>query len=334
MSETDIYKKVCGALAGVAYGDSMGMPSEFWTPQMIKKHFGKITAFLPAHDDNEISKGLKAGEVTDDTYMTIIFSEAIIEANGIPDPKILVNKILAWAEENKLKVKYLFGPSTKKALESIAQGTPVEEAGKSGTTNGGAMRIVPAGIISDWHNLDVLTDNVRLMCLATHNTNHAIAAASAVAAAVSYAIYGDENLDTLIQTAKLASIKGMNLGCTSFGASIAHKIDLGIGIVKKEKNKDKMLKEIYEVIGTGLPANESVPAALALVYKAKGNPITCAQLTANIGGDTDTIGAMACAICGGFSGIDVFPRADLKLLSRKNQIDFARLAEGLIKCRR
>lgn len=331
MNKADIYKKIQGALAGVAYGDSMGMPSEFLTPQMIKKHFNRITSFLPSPEDNKISKGLKAGEVTDDTYMTLIFAEAIIEANGIPDPKILVNKILMWAGENKLKAKNLFGPSTKKALESIMQGASIEEAGKYGTTNGGAMRIVPAGIISDWRNLDLLADNVRLMCLPTHNTNHAIAAACAIAAAVSYALYGNGNIETLINVSKSAAEKGMGLGYASVGASVARKIETGIEIAQKENDDDKLLSELYDVIGTGLPANESIPAVLTLVYRAKGNPIVCARLTANIGGDTDTIGAMACGICGAFSGIDSFPAADIKLLSDINQIDFVRLANGLMQ---
>ena len=333
MNSDYIYKKILGALVGVAYGDSMGMPSEFWTRPMIKNHFGKITSFLPGPEENEITHGLKAGEVTDDTYMTQIISEAIIEQGGIPEPKTLVRKVLCWADENKARINNLFGPSTKKALESIMQGTPIEEAGKFGTTNGGAMRIIPVGIISDWNNPDSLADNVRQLCLATHNTNHAISAASAIAGAVSYAIYGDGNIETLIRAAKDASIKGMERGHKSIGASVARKIEVGVDIVRKEKDEDVMLSEIYDIIGTGLPANESIPAALSLVYRANGNPLECALLTANIGGDTDTMGAMACGICGAFSGIDAFPEADVKLLSETNKIDFAYLAQKLMNCK-
>lgn len=330
MDAKNIYKKIYGTLIGVAYGDAMGMPSEFWTRQMIKNHFGKITSFLPAPEENEITKGLSSGEVTDDTYMTIIISEAIIENNGMPRPEILVKKILSWADENKTRVNNLFGPSTKKALESIMNGTPIEEAGKFGITNGGSMRIAPVGIISDWNNIDSLVENVRLACLATHNTNHAIAAASAIATAVSYAIRGDGNIDTLIRAAKLASEKGMMFGHKSIGASVARRIDAGIEIVQKENDEEKMLNEIYNLIGTGLPANESIPAALALVYKANGDPIKCSLYTANVGGDTDTIGAMACGICGAFSGIEAFPQKDIILLSSTNQINFAGLAEKLL----
>ncbi|HBT16325.1 MAG TPA: ADP-ribosylglycohydrolase, partial [Firmicutes bacterium] len=46
-----------------------------------------------------------------------------------------------------------------------------EEAGKYGVTNGGAMKMIPIGIISNWRDMDNLVENVRLVCLPTHNTN-------------------------------------------------------------------------------------------------------------------------------------------------------------------
>ena len=74
----EIYKRIYGALMGVALGDAMGMPSEFWSRSRITRYFGKITTFLPAPKENEITRGLKAGEITDDTHMTIIVSKSII----------------------------------------------------------------------------------------------------------------------------------------------------------------------------------------------------------------------------------------------------------------
>jgi ADP-ribosylglycohydrolase len=333
MESAKLYNKIYGALIGVAYGDSMGMPAEFWTRQRLISYFGKIESFLPAPIENEITKGLRSGEVTDDTYMTQIIAEALIEEDGLIIPEKLVQKILTWADANKSKINNLFGPSTKKAFDLIMQGSPIAEAGKNGTTNGGAMRIVPVGIISNWRNLDELVENVRLACLATHNTNLAIAASSAIAACVSYGIDGDGNIDTMIEIAKSACAKGMAVGYESIGASVLKRIEIAIDLVKKEKNDDRMLQEIYDIIGTGLPASESIPAALALVYRAKGNPISCALLSANIGGDTDTIGAMSCGICGAFSGIEAFPDEAIKLLSKTNDIDFASLAQKLLSCR-
>jgi ADP-ribosylglycohydrolase len=61
---------------------------------------------------------------------------------------------------------------------------------------------------------------------------------------------------------------------------------------------------------------ESVPAAIALVELAKTQPMKCAMLAANLGGDTDTIGAMATAICGALHGIEAFPEELYNRLSR------------------
>ena len=59
-----------------------------------------------------------------------------------------------------------------------------------------------------------------------------------------------------------------------------------------------MVAELYHTLGAGMDTIESVPAALALVECAQGDPRHCAVLAANLGGDTDTIGAMATAVCG------------------------------------
>ena len=40
----------------------------------------------------------------------------------------------------------LLGPSTKRAVAAVLAGTPPEEAGATGDTNGAAMRITPVGI--------------------------------------------------------------------------------------------------------------------------------------------------------------------------------------------
>ena len=59
----------------------------------------------------------------------------------------------------------------------------------------------------------------------------------------------------------------------------------------------------------GTSTIESVPCAIALVELAQTDPNRCAVLCANLGGDTDTIGAMATAICGALHGINAIDPA-------------------------
>lgn len=328
MEEQSLYGKIYGALMGVAVGDAMGMPSEFWTRQRIARQLGKIDTFLPAPADSIITRNLKAGEVTDDTLVTIIIAESIIEQDGHIVPEKIIPKLIEWAEKNS--TKNIIGPSTKRAFDLIKQGTPIGEAGKFGTTNGGAMRMIPVGIISNWRDLDGLVENVRLACLATHNTNIAIAGASAVAAAVSYCLDEGSELETMIHIAKRACEKGMNVGYDTVGTSIIRKLDAAVEIIKNGKNEDEMLQDIYDIIGTGMAVTESVPAAISIVLMAKGDPVECARLSANIGGDTDTIGAMSAGISGAFKGIEAFPDEYVRLITETNNIDFSSIAQKLL----
>lgn len=80
-----------------------------------------------------------------------------------------------WNENSGVSA-YVSGPSTLKALDKIAKGVPVEEAGVTGTTNGAAMKIAPIGIVSDYREMQNLIKNVYQICLPTHNTKIAIAA--------------------------------------------------------------------------------------------------------------------------------------------------------------
>ena len=77
---------------------------------------------------NEISSGLRAGEVTDDTEFTMIISQLLFDNNGIIDPQKFVDKIKLWATTDE-KSKTVLGPSTKRAISEIDEGQPIEYAG-------------------------------------------------------------------------------------------------------------------------------------------------------------------------------------------------------------
>ena len=92
-------------------------------------------------------------------------------------------------------------------------------------------------------------------------------------------------------------------------------------------------EQLYQVVGAGTSTIESVPCAIALVELAQTDPNRCAVLCANLGGDTDTIGAMATAICGALHGVNTIDPALKAELDTVNQLDFNRYATALAKYR-
>lgn len=326
------YDRILGTLVGCAIGDAMGMPGEMWSRSRIQKTFGRICDFLPGHPDHEISAGFKPGETTDDTIVTVLVAKALIRSGGDLPPLELVHSIENWAKENR-KSKTVIGPSTQRAFTQIANGVPPEQAGRTGETNGASMRISPVGMISDHRDLPALVERVSKVCMPTHNTSTAIAAASAVAAAVAHGIAGlplEEARPYILEAAALGSAKGYD----TCSPSVVERIRFSMELSDTIKDDEAFMDRQFSLVGCGLPSTESVPTAIAIALRCGGDVIRCAEMCANIGGDTDTMGAIACAISGAHSGIHAIPEDTVKRICEQNPFGFEALAEELLQLRR
>ena len=91
----------------------------------------------------------------------------------------------------------------------------------------------------------------------------------------------------------------------------------------------EVLEKLETVYGVGFETIETIPAVLAMIILSKGNPMKSAQLSANIAGDSDTIGAISTAICGAF--YPEFNTLDIKLIEEVNGINFKKYVDGLEK---
>lgn len=328
----EIRERIKGGLVGIAYGDAFGMPSEMWTPDKVKKEFGRINTFLPGHPDNFISSKLIKGEVTDDTINSVLVIEMLYENAGKVDPYLFIEKLKKWMDTSE-KSTSVVGPSTAKAISLIEKGVSIQETGKTGTTNGGAMKILPVGFKEasrEWErDDDRLLREVTKLCLPTHNTSCAISGAAGIAAGGAAAVRGMDSVGEIYEYMQSMAEKGSSHGYQAAGPSVKKRMELGRYFADNFP-EEQALEMIYDYIGTGLSTAESVPAACALFYMAKGNPVACAKYAANIGGDTDTIGAMACGICGAYAGIGAFRKEDIQMLESVNGICFDRLTDMLL----
>ena len=92
--------------------------------------------------------GMPAGSVTDDTEQALLLADALLIGAGHVDTDDLARRLLAWAERARERGSLdLLGPSSSAAVSALMAGGPVDEVGRSGATNGAAMRITPVGLI-------------------------------------------------------------------------------------------------------------------------------------------------------------------------------------------
>ncbi|MGI3780746.1 MAG: ADP-ribosylglycohydrolase family protein, partial [Janthinobacterium lividum] len=322
-----------GALLGLAIGDALGMPTQYLPRGTVTDLYGGLRWFEPGPEANEISRGLPAGHVTDDTDQALVVARALVAGGGHVKPDRLARDLLAWeAHMVAADSLDLLGPSTKRALTALANGADPTETGRWGDTNGAAMRIAPVGVLVPPLPLDRLVDRVTEVCALTHNTGVAIAGAAAVAAAVSTGVDGG-TFDDALDAAVLAARQGARRGSYVAGADVATRIVWAVDVVRAATSEAAALDAVSYLVGTGIATQESVPAAFALLALWPLDPWRVCLAAANLGGDSDTVGAMAGAVGGALNGAGAFPREAVTLVTTGNDLDVAPLVGALLALR-
>ncbi|QJY50739.1 ADP-ribosylglycohydrolase family protein [Pseudonocardia broussonetiae] len=290
---------------------------------IVERHGPLVDGFHPGPPDHPLAAGLPAGTVTDDTEQAVLLGRLVVEGRGHVDAADLARRLVAWEDGMRARGSLdLLGPSTRRALAALAEGVPPEESGREGTTNGAAMRIAPVGLAVASDDLDALVDRVVEASALTHGTGVALAGAAAVAAAVSAGIDGAgfaEAVPVAVEAAGRAAARGRWVAAADVGERIAW----AVAQVPPER--------IGTLVGTSLATQESVPAAFAVLAAAGGDPWLACRTAASLGGDTDTIAAMAGAV-GGACGGEV-PAEAVALVRRINDLDLDALAAALVALR-
>ena len=277
-------EQVLGMMYGLALGDALGSPVEFWELKGIRERYGPDgIQELPA-----------PALFTDDTQMTLAVAEALIAAGHQDLGAIMAaisQEFVAWlhSPENDRSP----GGSCLYGARQLEAGVPWWKSGKPNSKGcGAAMRVAPIGFFYQ-HDLPKLRQVAAASALATHH--HPAAQLGAVAAAflVKLALDGippEEMLPALeLEThgqvqdfdQALARLEAA-LEMTSPDAALAH-------------------------IGEGWVAEEAVLMALYCFCKSPDDFLTTIRRGANTQGDSDSIACIAGGISGAYLGIRALP---------------------------
>ncbi|RUM34654.1 MAG: ADP-ribosylglycohydrolase family protein [Archaeoglobus sp.] len=267
-----------GALMGFALGDAFGAPFEGFSREEVERRLKHFE-----------SKGKMSSEFTDDTLQMLILAESL--ANTIYfNPSDFAERLRMYYETGKLKKT---GPTSSQALERLKLGYSWKESGIDSGTCGSAMRVAPVGLLYSF-DLNLVEEYSALQSIVTHTGKEAIA--GCVAVALTYALI----------------LKG-----------------LGISEIRKELVRrlkafdayttllvDRAFLGEFEYRGTIL-ASDVVPAAIqCFVYSESFED--CLRKSVSLGGDTDSIAAIA----GGMKSLQscISEECDLKI-SLKIDVD-------------
>lgn len=296
--------KFIGCLLGLAVGDALGSRFEGETVSGIQQQFPSSQSLL---DNLPVAPWY----YTDDTQMAIGVAESLIK-----DAAIVEQSLCAAFVEN-YDPRRGYGKGARIILTAMADGEDhkfwANELFPGGSYgNGAAMRVAPVGLFFS-HDPEQLAEQARLASLPTHVHPLGIAGAQIIANAV-----------------------GMCLRMPLFDADDFFS-ELSARVVEPEyrakmdaARNARTLDDLLP-LGNGIAAQESVVTAIGCFAFT---PHSYEQVIANailLGGDTDTIAAMAGAIAGAFLGESAIPKHFVEALEdrHKGRTYIARLAKQL-----
>ena len=329
-----------GALAGLALGDALGMPTQEMSPAQIRAVYGRITGLVDGDASQPYAPGMPAGSITDDTEQALLVASLLIRGRGSSSGRVSLNTVefahalLAWEDSMIERGSLdLLGPSTKAALERVRAGEDPLTVGGEGTTNGAAMRVTPIGIAVSTEDPEAFAEAVWSSCRVTHATRQGFQSAALVAAAVSMGIDAarstSPNLRGLLWKAVTYVDSLPEHGAWTPDPDVVAATRRAMQLAVNPASSS--LECLAEQVGTSVASAHAIPMAFALLAR---DPSPQALMdAANIGGDTDTIGAIAGAILGAALGVEVLPTDSLSMIEEVSHLGLSTVAGDLLALR-
>lgn len=137
-----LYDRVLGAYLGLAIGDALGATVEFMTAREIAHRLG-------VHRDITGGGWLKlpAGQVTDDTTMSLALGDALL-AGGLHDTRVIADAFVRWLKAKPVDC----GNTCRRGLQRyLAEGSLQGPAHEGDAGNGALMRNLPV-VIATLHD--------------------------------------------------------------------------------------------------------------------------------------------------------------------------------------
>ena len=334
------FSRAYGALAGLALGDALGMPTQAMSPEQIRAVYGRITGLVDGDASQPYAPGMPAGSVTDDTEQALLVASLLIRGRGSSSGRVALDAgefahaLLDWEDSMIERGSLdLLGPSTKAALERVRAGEDPLSVGGAGTTNGAAMRVTPIGIAVSTADPEAFADAVWSSCQVTHATRQGFQSAALVAAAVSMGIDWDtpsaSDITALLWKALTYVDSLPERGAWTPDPDVVAATRRAMHLVANPASSS--LECLVEQVGTSVASAQAIPMAFALLAR---DPSPRALLdAANIGGDTDTIGAIAGAILGAALGVEVLPADSLSMIEEVSHLGLSSVAGDLLALR-
>lgn len=290
---------------GVAVGDALGATVEFMSSQAIKQEYGQLKDIIGGG-----WLGLRPGQWTDDTEMTIAVAEGVLVNPHDPVPEI-GKRFLEWANTNPPDIGNTIRAAFSNYLKLGNWQQAAEALHKNGMRtagNGALMRTLPiAFMYKDPADIYIMSMMIARM---THWDPEAGLTCCLYCLLAKEIIAGTKNKLVAWEKAKNTFLKLV----PDKLSSIAEKLVLEKLFDIENWTKNQLNPSGYTV--------DSLACALWCFLKGENFEDTVVTAV-NLGGDADTIGAITGGLAGVYWGFKAIPERWLATFSpeQKNRLE-------------
>ena len=292
-----------GAIIGHAVGDAMGFPTEFSKREELLQN--PVTEMIDSSD-----VGQSAGSWSDDTAMEIATIDSFIQKKYF-DYKDIMDKWVKWISKSEYTptgVAFDIGRTCLKAIKKYCNGTAPLQCGSTSMNengNGSLMRILPVALYAYSKNLDDIS--IRKLANEVSSLTHA----HEISRLGCY-IYVQFIICLLKGNTKQEAYKHIQgLDYRSFTVDSMNRYTRILDEQIEVQILDNIKSSGYIV--------DTLECAMWIFMNAQHYKETIIAST-NIGGDTDTIGAIVGSMAGIYYGFEDIPSSWLDKLQRKDYL--------------
>ncbi len=289
MEEISRQARMRGVLLGTAVGDAVGLPAEGVSRRRIGKLFpGRWRHRLVGH----------YGLLSDDTEHTLFIAQALL---AHPDSVERFSRRLGWSLRGWLfSLPAGIGMATGKAIIKLCLGFSPQKSGIYSGGNGAAMRIAPIGAF--FADADrKLAEYVHASTIITHTDPRAEIGALAVAKVVAWCFQSGAK-----ERIKLDNFFDLLRSCGD-DPEWNGLLDKMAAAIAEQKSVAEFADTLGQQKGVSGYVYRSVPVALYAWYHHFGDYETTLASVFDLGGDTDTVGAITGAMAGAVVGESGIP---------------------------
>jgi ADP-ribosyl-[dinitrogen reductase] hydrolase len=281
MEPNILFDKIKGGLYGVAIGDALGGTTEFMSRREIQAVHGYVTDIIGGG-----VWGLEPGEVTDDTMMTLCVAEGILDNPLDPKEEIGI-RFMDWYRSRPKDIGNIIRHTFENYKDNWFEAAFLTDLdlGQSGG-NGSLMRCLPAALA--YADLEEVERISRMQSKMTH--------------------YDERCSEACVIYNRIATR-------LLHGEKLSHAIQLEVAGTE------------YEDVVTSEPNCE--PSGFVVhtfrwvlhILLTSSDFSEVVQKAANLGGDSDTIGAIAGGLAGAYYGFAMIPASYANVIQIKSRLD-------------